>query len=34
MSFYRDVSEMDGLEATAAIREKGKTTGVHQPIIV
>jgi signal transduction histidine kinase/CheY-like chemotaxis protein len=25
--------EMDGLEATAAIREKEKTNGVHQPII-
>ena len=25
--------EMDGLEATAAIREKEKTSGGHQPII-
>ena len=25
--------EMDGMEATAAIREKEKGTGVHQPII-
>src|SRR6202022_1671902 len=25
--------EMDGLEATASIREKEKTSGLHQPII-
>jgi len=25
--------EMDGIEATAAIREREKDTGVHQPVI-
>jgi two-component system, sensor histidine kinase and response regulator len=25
--------EMDGLEATAAIREKEKGSGIHQPIV-
>ena len=25
--------EMDGLEATAAIRKKEKSTGLHQPVV-